>query len=494
MSDTSNNISKFKSLEVDEPIELRLKPQHSTFSFPNGESNDFGFYHNGKSTHGVYTEKTLDPEVIEKEHRREEALNNEYNKTHERNKKPKPNSILTVDAKGLLLNLNNLRSLSDISGTESMAILLLFINELIWITENLENNKLTNQVVSDNLFDEELFKSVLNNFNKDNKNLIISNENSSENNSENNELSEVKNILQPIINEITGKKERLTNLKRLELISKSQEELGVSLRKSSKILSNFETDPTYSINEKDLAEYIENNIGEYEKCSNDEETVNCLAKKFYLKTAPKMELDKYIDRINSNLEVSGATGLCAGWFLFKFIFNLRCNEKLSDGINNIKDLQESKNPINWGSRSIPLTLGNSFLLDSDDDANVTKSLQSFSIDHSFSSINSTNSINSSNSTKQIKISKVSKLNAFRLILTCVRISSKLIEDKNFKQQYYCKVTGLQKLEDLFRLELALGYGLDWELFTNEYTLWRYLFHIQAFVQGCSRLREIVNNS
>ena len=89
--------------------------------------------------------------------------------------------------------------------------------------------------------------------------------------------------------------------------------------------------------------------------------------------------------------------------------------------------------------------------------------------------------------------KVSKLNAFRLILTCVRISSKLIEDKNFKQNYYCKVTGLQKLEDLFRLELAMGYGLDWGLFTNEYTLWRYLFHMQALTRGCQRLRERVAN-
>ena len=279
----------------------------------------------------------------------------------------------------------------------------------------------------------------------------------------------------------------------MEIISKSQEELGISLRKSSKIFSNFEESNDSiidNIETNDIELYVSEKFGKYEKCLINDETYEWISRKFYLKSAPNMEIMKYIERINTNLEISGPVGLCAGWFLFKLVFNIKCNEKLSDALNNndgdyIK--YEDRDDNYWDTRSFPLSLGESFNVNGINNEEEVNSIGMNDKDESFNSVISEEEEGSIN--KEINLMKVNKLNAFRLILTSIRISSKLIEDKNFRQEYYCKVTGLQKLEDLFRLELAMGYGLEWGLFTNEYTLWRYLFHMQSIARGCKLLRD-----
>lgn len=623
------------NIDIADNIELRLKPRHPTFDFSvdagyieqfqnEDENNDSDDHHHQAQQqhhhHGVYTEKTLRVDEIDKERHREEELDREmemqrqerkrereedmkmetasvYGNTEEGGdeggedkyeeelkgengnmktkdkprrtkitegdkgdvkKKGKPAPVSSINARDILVNIHKVKSLDEISGTVAMSILLLLVDELIWLSDMISNGLVNDKDITENVFGDRLFDGILDHFNDTN---INSNNNSGGEDVEMREevlpedsatRNKEKFFIDEILSRILNKKVSNRDKKKLELISKSQEELGVSLRQDSKILSNFELDeeetPTLTV--KDLNDFVHDNIGKYEKCSTDIETLTWISNKFYLKSAPKMELTNYLDRINSHLEISGAVGLCAGWYLFKFLFNLKCDEKLSNGItgHNLQYLNKNlQRDVDWENRCLPLVLGNSFkynsstanssatgsssFLTGDEGVNnegdidkdmgskanesdhtdgvanpILNAIYSQEMDTSCSSVSSfinddegddladpiTNPTTTTASTTisnfEVHMSKLSKLNAFRLILTCIRISSKLIEDKNFKQHYYCKVTGLQKLEDLFRLELALGYGLDWELFINEYTLWRYLFHMKALVLGCENLR------
>ena len=70
------------------------------------------------------------------------------------------------------------------------------------------------------------------------------------------------------------------------------------------------------------------------------------------------------------------------------------------------------------------------------------------------------------------MSSVNNRNFFRLILGSLRVSLKLIEDKNYKQRYYCKVVGMQNMSEMLNLELAEMFMLNFHLFINEYVLTR----------------------
>lgn len=526
------------TVDIGESMELRLKPQNPTFSFP-----DQG---NKKEGDDVHPEKPLSEDDVQKKHLREEpddkqeqahdseeaeedrkqevlGGSDEMRRSSNSNaKKPKPDPVSSIDARSLLKNIHHMKSLSEIDGTMSMSILSLLVDELIWLTEMLDKGVINDKDITENIFGDRVFDCVLDHFgegsvqgNQEKGDGEVSGDAHDSENSEETQSQEKEKtgrFIESVLNEILGEKLNHIDKKRLELISKSQEELGISFRKSSKILTNFEMSSKPSLSATDLRVYVGKNIGEYEKCSTDSDTLAWISNKFYLKSAPKMELSSYIDRINSHLEISGAVGLCAGWYLFKFLFNIKCVEKLSDGITCAQNSIAIDADTEWESRCLPLVLGDSFSsvfggshslsddmkVDGEPNTGSGNEISALPMDNSFSScssvVNEDDSLLTPNGelrdgNSEVHMSKISKLNAFRLILTCVRISSKLIEDKNFKQHYYCKVTGLQKLEDLFRLELALGYGLDWELFINEYTLWRYLFHMKALVMGCERLRK-----
>lgn len=57
------------------------------------------------------------------------------------------------------------------------------------------------------------------------------------------------------------------------------------------------------------------------------------------------------------------------------------------------------------------------------------------------------------------------LNVHRLLLTALRVACKVIEDINFKQRRYASVAGVSTL-DLYRLEIALLFLLDFDVFTE----------------------------
>lgn len=296
--------------------------------------------------------------------------------------KDPPSSVTSVDIERLM----SAKELTlDVSGTEAMALLYRMVESLISLSNRIEDGELSESVVVESIFN----------------------------------VWESKHLPAAFLEEAIGYSHRKNEMERMKIISKSQEELGVSLRKKSMIMSNFEEASGPEGGSPRLREYIAAEVGSYEPCC-DEETRKWLSKKFYLKNAPNMEISAYIDRINRNLDISGAVALCAGWFLFKFVFNIRSMEK------KIRD--------------VPL------------------------VPHGGGTME-----------------RVSKRNAFRLILTSIRLASKLIEDKNYKQGYYCRVTGLQKTSDLFRLELAMGYGLEWGLFVNEKVLKRYLIHLDQLL-------------
>ncbi|KAH3664300.1 hypothetical protein OGAPHI_004652 [Ogataea philodendri] len=150
-----------------------------------------------------------------------------------------------------------------------------------------------------------------------------------------------------------------------------------------------------------------------------------LSKKFYLLQAPSLPITTYLERIHHYSNLSTATLLTAAYYLFHMTFNLRPS---------------------LGSSLLPL------LPPQDSDGTNHK----------------------------VEMLPVGELNVFRLILTTLRIALKLIEDKNHKQAYFCKVTGIRGVEELFKLELTLLYLLDFNLFINEPGMIRFLFQFRQF--------------
>ncbi|KAF5098411.1 hypothetical protein DV451_003424 [Geotrichum candidum] len=71
------------------------------------------------------------------------------------------------------------------------------------------------------------------------------------------------------------------------------------------------------------------------------------------------------------------------------------------------------------------------------------------------------------------------LNVHRLLLAALRIACKVIEDINFKQQRYASIAGVSTL-DLYRLEIALLFLLDFDVFTDMGDLCAHLRDLQRF--------------
>ncbi|GMG21809.1 unnamed protein product [Ambrosiozyma monospora] len=158
-----------------------------------------------------------------------------------------------------------------------------------------------------------------------------------------------------------------------------------------------------------------------------ERHLDCM-KKFYLKVPPKLTVTTYLDRINQYISPSSAVILSAACYLFNLVFDLKFDRRITT--------------------TIPSSAGDAF----DDENNFPR----------------------------LKMLPVDQLNVYRLILTVVRVASKLVEDKNFKQSYYCKVCGLQNLNEMFRLELNCIELLDFNLFINEKQLIKFLFQFKLF--------------
>lgn len=211
---------------------------------------------------------------------------------------------------------------------------------------------------------------------------------------------------------------REENQKKLEkLKSQSNEELGIPLKKSSKMDSNFDELEALSLTTEDLSPIS----GKYH-LNLDPKLCEEISQRFYLKKAPQISLSKYLERINRFLSPSPAVLLTASYLLFNMAFNIKPENDLC---------------------SLPLQ-------------------------------------EPAESEGSIKMTFINELNVFRVVLSVLRVSLKLIEDQNYKQAYYCKVTGMRGTADLFRLEFALIYILGFNLFVNEFVLTRFIYQFKVF--------------
>ncbi|VEU20630.1 DEKNAAC101405 [Brettanomyces naardenensis] len=228
-------------------------------------------------------------------------------------------------------------------------------------------------------------------------------------------------IYPPLIADSIAKlreKKRSTPYVELEQFkTKSTEELEVPLRKNSRIDSNFGALLSGDLTDEELRPVA----GSYH-INIDYSLCEQIVQKFYLKQVPALTISKYLERINRFLTPSPSVLITASYFLFNLAFNLRPEN--DQCVLPLQAPPESDGPI--------------------------------------------------------KMTYVDTLDVFRLILSVLRVSLKEIEDKNFKQAYYCKITGLQHVEDLLKLELSLLYLLDFHIFINEFTLTRFVFQFRVF--------------
>ncbi|OUM52488.1 hypothetical protein BVG19_g1685 [[Candida] boidinii] len=172
-----------------------------------------------------------------------------------------------------------------------------------------------------------------------------------------------------------------------------------------------------------------------------------LINRFYLKSLPSLPVEKYLNRINQFISSSASVYITASMYLFNIAFNLKSGIK-----SYYKD--DSKN---YDKKDKYLLI------------NPLKSPESI-----------------------IRMIPIEDLNIFRLILTSIRISSKLIEDKNYKQNYYCKITGLQNTNELFKLELIFLFIIDFNLITNEILILRHLYQLKLFNNNLKNFINSIN--
>lgn len=343
-------------------------------------------------------------------------------------------SIADVDRDAILNDLLNSKlDLNDLTGTQSMALLAGFIADIMELSKRPD---IQVKGIFDGVYD-----------------VILGNQELKDDNDDKFVASPI--VYRELLEKVYQDKLRVMEEKRRsDLVSESQEELGISLRVSSKMMSNFDEglwggssgsdqggmsrgsgieedskydEPVLPLTSRDLKSYVKTNVGKLERTIPKEDWIS-YGRKFYLKSSPNVSIEGYIERINRYAGISGSVGLCAGLFLMRFLFNVRgCSVNSQEGVEGEMRL--------W---PLPLCCE-----------------------------------------EEVEMMEVSELNVFRLVLTSIRLSLKLVEDKNFQQGYFCKICGLQKAEDLFRMELAMGFGINWRVMMNQYDLWGFLLALKA---------------
>lgn len=348
----------------------------------------------------------------------------------------KPEPLSSVDACEIIDGLlSGGMSLDELSGTQAMAVLLSFVQDLMALTE-----RSADATDAGTIFDG-AYEVLLQNASRD-----AAQDGAGDGDARPGagaRFSGAPAVYRPLLERVYEQKARsLAEQRRASLVSASQEEIGVPLRMGSKMLSNFEDElaqsgsslldtrelydePLLPLTCKDLKSYIHAHVGSCEPITRDPDDRASYGKKFNLKTAPNVSLEFYIDRINAYSHVSGSVALCAGILLMRFLFNVR-----SVGLEG--------HGVAGDNRLWPMALAGSE-----------------------------------------PMLPVTELNVFRLLLTSLRLASKLLEDKNYAQKYYCKVCGLQQGSDLFRMELALGFGIDWCVLVNEFDIWPFLLLLKS---------------
>lgn len=331
--------------------------------------------------------------------------------------KPRPPPISSVDIDNIMLKeINELVSLSDLEPIASMAIFQRLVDDLMELYRIIEENPKKSIDLRSLIFKG--MGDILVDRQEMKKKVEKFKANGP---SEPLDNIELKNPFPVMLKEDMMKmadahKQQHHNFVQ-KLKSRSNERLEIPLKQNSKIDSNFDELANMSLDSDDFKK-----VSGCYHINIDAKLHEELCSKFYLKKSPPMSVTKYLERVNRLLCPSTASLLTAAYFLFNTVFNLK--------------------PSNM-TCVVPLEAP------PEDEG-------------------------------EIQMSPVNSRNIFRLILGCLRLSLKLIEDKNYKQRYYCKVVGMQNMPEMLRLELAEMFMLDSHLFINQYVLTRFIFQFKVF--------------
>lgn len=431
-------------MQQPEEIVVRLKPQKPTFTGDDDDDDDdisesqnkdnimgkaikhFRPNENANTSNlsvgELNGEPTIDKIITKKDNKSESpsASNNTNiltgkNSTHVHKTRSPP--IASVDIDNLLQKeINELKGLSDLEPIAAMAIFQRLVEDLMKLHKKIEENpqnsidirSLLFEGMGDILIDHQEMRKKVENFKANGSSGSLDN-------------VELKNPFPVMLKEEMMEMANVHKAQHQNLLqkykSRSNEQLEIPLKQKSKIDSNFDELANLSLDSHDF----KNASGCYH-INIDSKRHEELCSKFYLKKAPTLSVNKYLERINKLLCPSTASLLTAAYFLFHTVFNLKPS-------NNMRVVPLGEPPKEEGD---------------------------------------------------IHMSSVNNRNVFRLILGSLRVSLKLIEDKNYKQRYYCKVVGMQNMSEMLNLELAEMFMLNFHLFINEYVLTRFLFQFKVF--------------
>lgn len=409
-------------------IPVRLKPQRPTFVDGSPKEGSVGEAATGMAR--GCSVSTMDSDMNEKP----------TTKPTEPTNHPKPEPIDSVDTERLMeYTLDELTSLKELQQAETMAMFKLLVEDLLTVTELNKQGELDlGKLLFGSMGEQLMSKHIVNNP----EHLRLSEELSVEEDaghpdgdettetpdtgSKGEDIWKMESLRQypVLLQEVVASVEAKRSASREEDLRKFKS------RSNEELEINFRKKSKIDHNFGELSvkplevEQIREVAGSYSQNMDQELCLN-IARRFYLKKEPKLSVTTYLERINRFLSPSPAVVLTASYFLFNVAFNLR-----AENDNCVLPLQEPEEPI--------------------------------------------------------QLTPVEPLDVFRLVLSVIRISLKLIEDKNFKQAYYCKITGLQNVQDLFRLELSYLYLLEFNLFINEYILIRFLYQFRVFHRNLTK--------
>ncbi|AOA60941.1 hypothetical protein PP7435_CHR1-2137 [Komagataella phaffii CBS 7435] len=216
----------------------------------------------------------------------------------------------------------------------------------------------------------------------------------------------------------------------------SSDSFDIPLKSESKLGYNFDDlEEGSSTNESSLSTlnntYVDNSVEQTFQNEVSFETCTNIVKIFNLKAIPSLSITAYLERIHSLLSPSTAVYLTACLYLYNCAFHFK----------TVRLKQRSH----------------------------------------FRPSQHTN----------ITMLPINELNIFRLVSAIIRIASKLIEDKNFKQTYYCKVAGLQSMKELQNLELSFLFLFNFNLFVSREILLSHLDQLYVFFNRRTQLNVSV---
>lgn len=191
-----------------------------------------------------------------------------------------------------------------------------------------------------------------------------------------------------------------------------------------------------------------------------------LFRKFNLKSKPKISIMDYVVRLQKYLKFGNTVMIVASYYIYNLIYFYHGEEDTKKEIGK-KDMCDNTKNVNTGAES-------------SDTRNMTVQNDKDAVPIDIPYLNAEIDAESYLS--------LTELNSYRIVLTTLRIATKLIEDLNFSSKFFAQICGI-KVGELNKMETVMLFLLDFDLKVDNERLLSHLKRIRKLQGFAVREKE-----